>query len=448
MGERKVLNKCVSLHCCTVGACPTAQAEFEHTHICPSRGGGGGGGGTPLCSELTHPSRHAAVLLLACAVHSSGHVWEADPRQELTQIFLQNCTISAPGGAATQCSPETSLYVRRYFPPDFDPADLPKGQRGKDNAMKVRMMLPMTVRCQTCGEFMYKGTKFNCKKEDVVGDTYLGLQIFRFYMRCRKCSAEITYLTDPQNLDYKMEHGATRNFEQWKQTQTIEEALKQRRDAEDEDKVKKLENKTADAKREMDMMGMLDDMLHTKGQHAAVSTEEAIAALKVRADAEAGAAGVPSGELTPADEAALEAMVSAGTFTRRIEDDEEDAAADGGGLDNVGAKRIAPTAPRRGAKVKVQRAVPRLAAGATDDAGPSTQVAAAAAVERSTDANRAAADAADGAAQAPNEQATGGPTSGLKPAAVSTAPVVPQGLGLGGYGGSSSSDGSGGAAGS
>ena len=116
----------------------------------------------------------------------------------------------------------------RYFPPDFDPADLPKGQRGKDNSMKVRMMLPMTVRCTTCGEFMYKGTKFNCKKEDVVGQDYLGLQIFRFYMRCRKCSAEITYITDPQNLDYKVEHGATRNFEQWKQEQSIEEALFQR----------------------------------------------------------------------------------------------------------------------------------------------------------------------------------------------------------------------------
>ena len=94
--------------------------------------------------------------------------------------------------------------------------------------MKVRMMLPMTVRCATCGEFMYKGTKFNCKKEDVAGETYLGIQIFRFYMRCRKCSAEITYLTDPATLDYKVEHGATRNFEQWKAEQSVEEALKAR----------------------------------------------------------------------------------------------------------------------------------------------------------------------------------------------------------------------------
>jgi len=35
------------------------------------------------------------------------------------------------------------------------------------------MMLPMSVRCNTCGNFMYKGTKFNCRMEDVQGENYL-----------------------------------------------------------------------------------------------------------------------------------------------------------------------------------------------------------------------------------------------------------------------------------
>ena len=334
--------------------------------------------------------------------------------------------------------------------------------------MKVRMMLPMTVRCQTCGEFMYKGTKFNCKKEDVVGETYLGLQIFRFYMRCRKCSAEITYLTDPQNLDYRMEHGATRNFEQWKQDQSIEEALKQRRDAEDEDKVKRLENKTEDAKREMDMMEVLDDMLHTKGQHASVTADEAVAALKARADDEARAKGIQNGELTAEDEAALEAMVAAGKFTRRIEDDYDDDAREGveggAGASGVGGamKRIAPAAPRRAAKVKVQRAAlriadaahtePKAANAAANGANDATVAPAAPALANAS--NGAAVPAADGVAGAsasPAGKSIDGTAHAAAPSAGSKANGgvgAAQGLGLGGYGGSSSSEGSGGASGS
>lgn len=89
--------------------------------------------------------------------------------------------------------------LNKYYPPDFDPAKLPRGKRRETNEMKVRMMLPMSVRCKTCGTFMYKGTKFNTRKEDVMGENYLGIQIFRFYYRCKKCSAEFCMKTDPKN---------------------------------------------------------------------------------------------------------------------------------------------------------------------------------------------------------------------------------------------------------
>lgn len=201
---------------------------------------------------------------------------------------------------------------------------------------------------------MYKGTKFNCKKEDVEGEKYLGMQIFRFYMHCRKCSAEITYKTDPQNHDYQMEHGATRNFEAVKHEQSIEEALKAKRAAEDEDKLKRIENKTADAKREMDMFEKLDDILHTKGQHAAVTTEAAIAALQAKAADDARATG--NSDLTEADEKALQLMVEGGMFTRRLEDENEEHHAS---QKQPGTTRrlAAPTPRRQG--LKVQPAIKR-----------------------------------------------------------------------------------------
>ncbi|EFJ43002.1 hypothetical protein VOLCADRAFT_107041 [Volvox carteri f. nagariensis] len=171
--------------------------------------------------------------------------------------------------------------LNKYFPPDFDPAKLPKGKRRETNEMKVRMMLPMSVRCKTCGVFMYKGTKFNTRKEDVMGENYLGIQVFRFYYRCKKCAAEFCMKTDPKSADYILEAGATRNYEPWRDEEaTKAEAVAKREEEEMGNAMKALENRTLDSKREMDIMAALDEMKALNAQHAKVTTEQALEALQ------------------------------------------------------------------------------------------------------------------------------------------------------------------------
>ena len=122
--------------------------------------------------------------------------------------------------------------LNKYIPPDFDPSKIPRGKKKEgrvNNAMKVRMMLPMTVCCNTCGNFIVKGTKFNSRKEDAVGEEYLGLQIFRFFFRCNRCSQEISMKTDPKNSDYVVESGASRNFEPWREKDALEQEADEER---------------------------------------------------------------------------------------------------------------------------------------------------------------------------------------------------------------------------
>ena len=133
-------------------------------------------------------------------------------------------------------------------------------------------------RCNTCGEYIYKGKKFNARKETVEGEDYYGIKIFRFYIKwyvkflylglriilmpsSTLCSAEITFKTDPKNTDYSAEHGASRNFEPWREEQAVEEEDRLAKLEEEENNpMKALENRTVDSKREMDILDALHDI--------------------------------------------------------------------------------------------------------------------------------------------------------------------------------------------
>jgi len=134
------------------------------------------------------------------------------------------------------------------------------------------------MRCKTCGEYIYKGKKFNARKEDVMGQTYLGIQIYRFYIKCTKCLREITFKTDPANGDYELEHGAIRNFESIRlaEKQAKEEATKL---AEEEalNPMKLLENRTRDSRQEMAAIEALEDIKELNARHADIQIEQMLA---------------------------------------------------------------------------------------------------------------------------------------------------------------------------
>ena len=100
-------------------------------------------------------------------------------------------------------------------------------------------MAPFSMKCLTCGEFIYRGRKFNARKVTDQAQRYLNIQIYQFHIKCTRCSAEITFRTDPKNNDYAMVSGAMRNMEPWRDRGAADESL--------EDRLDRLEREEAEA---------------------------------------------------------------------------------------------------------------------------------------------------------------------------------------------------------
>ncbi|KAK0603282.1 hypothetical protein LWI29_003366 [Acer saccharum] len=165
--------------------------------------------------------------------------------------------------------------LNKYYGPDFDPSKLPRIRReGYNNhrQMKVRIMLPMTVRCNCCGNFIYRGTKFNSRKEDVIGGNYLGcIKVFRFYFKCNSCSSELVIKTNPQNSDYVVESGATRNFEPWRAAAEVEEE-----EEEDKEKSNAAMNKALENRKETANLVALHEIKSINSRHEFVKRRRLI----------------------------------------------------------------------------------------------------------------------------------------------------------------------------
>lgn len=106
-----------------------------------------------------------------------------------------------------------------YIPPDFNPSSVSRKSKPQNGQHDCRFMLPMSIQCNTCGDYMHLGTKANSRKEVCYNEFYLGIPVYRFYIHCKACYAEIIIKTDPKNTDYIIEKGATSHFEPWKEVQ-------------------------------------------------------------------------------------------------------------------------------------------------------------------------------------------------------------------------------------
>lgn len=166
--------------------------------------------------------------------------------------------------------------LNQYIPVDYDPSLIPKGLHKRPHQYKTRVMLPFNVQCTSCNHFMYRGRKFNAKKE-TSDQKYLGISIFRFYLRCENCANEITFLTDPQNFNYTLERGAVRMFEYaLEKEQALRKIREEKERDEKGDVMKMLENRTLDSLRERQLVETLDELEDLRKQQEFVNVLDAI----------------------------------------------------------------------------------------------------------------------------------------------------------------------------
>uniref|UniRef100_A0A914XM85 Splicing factor YJU2 n=1 Tax=Plectus sambesii TaxID=2011161 RepID=A0A914XM85_9BILA len=132
------------------------------------------------------------------------------------------------------------------------------------------------MQCNTCQEYIYKGKKFNMRRETADGETYLGLKIFRFYFRCPNCLAEITFKTDLEKCDYSQEHGATRLFEAFKLYQDNQREKEAKEEEEMKNPMKMLEKRTKMSRAEMEALGKLEELREINRVHAKINYDDVI----------------------------------------------------------------------------------------------------------------------------------------------------------------------------
>nr|SVE86456.1 EOG090X0G3U [Daphnia similis]SVE87083.1 EOG090X0G3U [Daphnia similis]SVE87707.1 EOG090X0G3U [Daphnia similis]SVE88338.1 EOG090X0G3U [Daphnia similis] len=240
--------------------------------------------------------------------------------------------------------------LNKYYPPDFDPSKIPRVRQAKNRQFTVRLMAPFNMKCKTCGEYIYKGKKFNARKEDVENENYLGIRIYRFYIKCTRCLSEISFKTDPQSTDYVVEAGATRNFMALKLAE--EQAVREMEAEKEEERtnpMKLLENRTKASRGEIEMVETLEELKELNKRKVVVNFDDMLHRYDEERQSEVEAAAAAEIEDEQLIKSVFGERTEDGTIVKRLVDD--------GGSSSDEDKR-----PKKQAKMLTVKATDLLAA--------------------------------------------------------------------------------------
>lgn len=103
--------------------------------------------------------------------------------------------------------------INKWYPPDYDPSKVPKKSKTQSKGRdRVRLMLPFSMKCLKCNEFISARRKFNATKE-ATSEKYMGFKIIKFHVRCPCCNNGIVFRTDPALAGFVPVEGGVRNYE-------------------------------------------------------------------------------------------------------------------------------------------------------------------------------------------------------------------------------------------
>ncbi|CAD7926173.1 unnamed protein product [Amoebophrya sp. A120] len=129
----------------------------------------------------------------------------------------------------------------------------------KTHKMMIRMIIPFSFSCETCGRMNNLGKKIQMRMEMICDDFTNGYQNYRFFGKCPHCLAHFVFRTDPEVAGgYRLELGGRRAYEEADDRTSLERALQY-----DEEEYKEtMQYKQEQAREELALADNLENLIH------------------------------------------------------------------------------------------------------------------------------------------------------------------------------------------